>query len=166
MSEYAKDFYYIHKKERSFLSLYNLFSYLPYFLFFKLRSAVTSQIANLVEDSKVTLVSDQLNLPKISENSVPLYASLSGFATTLRTVNKLTLALPAMVAFTAVMPWLALSAVGLHYFIYFKVHYFFTVELIRPCHWQIRHQNVTLAIDIRTHLSENQQNRLYQHFKS
>lgn len=75
----------------------------------------------MVQDQKATLQSDQIFTPKISENSVPVYESVSDFGSTLRTINKLAIGLPVMVVTTAVMPWLAFTALGLHYFIYFKV---------------------------------------------
>lgn len=78
-------------------------------------------MAKLVSDPKVAVASDQIYLPKISENSIPVYESLSDFPTTLRTVNKLALGLPVMILTTAVMPYIAFTALALHYFIYFRV---------------------------------------------
>lgn len=113
MTEYAKDFYYLHSKERRSFSLYNIFSYLP--------SSLTNNLANMVQDQKVTLQSDQMFLPRISENSIPVYESIGDFGSTLRTINKVAIGLPFVALGTAVMPWLAFTTIALHYFIYFKV---------------------------------------------
>lgn len=84
----------------------------------------------MVQDPKVTLASDQIFLPKISENSVAVYESIGNFAATLRTVNKIAVGLPVFALATAVMPWLTAVSLGLHYFIYFKVIFWSYKEFI------------------------------------
>lgn len=91
-------------------------------LFYEKRSCVTNNLASLVQEPKVTLQSDQVFLPKISENSVPVYESVGDFGPTLRTINKIAIGLPVLALGTAVMPWLSFTAIALHYFIYFKVN--------------------------------------------
>lgn len=78
-------------------------------------------MANLVQDPKVTLQSDQIFMPRISENSIPVYESVGEFGSTLRIVNKIAIGLPFVALSTAVMPWLSFATIALHYFIYFKV---------------------------------------------
>lgn len=80
-------------------------------------------MAKLVQEPKVTIQSDQMFLPRISENSIPVYESVGEFGSTLRTINKIAIGLPFMALGTAVMPWLSFTAIALHYFIYFKVIY-------------------------------------------
>jgi len=46
---------------------------------------------------------------------------LGEFPSTLRTVNKVAIGLPVLALATAVMPFLAIGTLALHYFIYFKV---------------------------------------------
>ncbi len=95
----------------------------------------------------MTLASDQLYLPRISENSIPVYESVGEFASTLRTINRIAVGLPVFAAATAVMPWLSALALGLHYFVYFKVHLIsnFRVHMARPptdlsSRWSCRHR--------------------------
>jgi hypothetical protein len=69
-------------------------------------------------------------LPRISENSISVYEAVGEFPNTLRTLNKILIGIPVFALCTAHMPFLTITAMALHYFIYFKVILFIILEYI------------------------------------
>jgi hypothetical protein len=115
----AESYFHSTISSRTFRNIYLIYS-----------SCVTNQLANSVQDPKVTITSDQIFLPRIAENSIPVYESVGEYANTLRMVNKIFLSLPIFILATAHMPFIAFTAFGLHYFIYFKVNFKYSLECI------------------------------------
>ena len=72
MTEYEKSFFYIFNNKRKILSLYTLFSKLPY-LFHYFSLPLVQSFAKLTADPKVNISSDQIYLPKILSNGIPVY---------------------------------------------------------------------------------------------
>jgi hypothetical protein len=71
----------------------------------------------------VAISSDQVHLPKITENSVPVYQSFSPFSNILIHFNRLMLIAPAMILGVAAMPFLAATSFAVVYGILFHVRF-------------------------------------------
>ena len=76
-------------------------------------------IARLPSDPQTTIASDQVNLPKIVPHGVPIYDSVNGGL--FRSIRSLEAAYLPMAIFMSNMPVLMLTAIAIHWFIYYKV---------------------------------------------
>ena len=82
-------------------------------------------MGNLVADQNSTLASDQMYLPRISANSIPVYHSIGSFGSSLMFYNKILNFMPLMVLATASMPFYAFGALATFYGLLFKVRVYF-----------------------------------------
>ena len=124
---------------------YTIYSHISRKYINKKSNSITNNLAKLVADPKVTLASDQIYLPRITENGVPVYETLGRFSHTLRVLNKLFVALPVLAVTNASMPFIMLTGIALHYFLYFKVILFVIIGFVWIGYLKTCHQNGTFT---------------------
>lgn len=82
--------------------------------------SVIKHIAKTTSEPTTTIASDQFNMPKILPNGVPIYESIYA-AGILRMIKSLEVLYIPMAIFMSSMPYLMLSAIALHWGVYYKV---------------------------------------------
>ena len=74
----------------------------------------------MASDPSATLASDQVYLPKIVPNGIPVYDAMYN-GTLIRMLRSLEVAYIPLAAFMSSIPFLMMGAVATHYFIYYRV---------------------------------------------